>query len=121
MTDTYEHLTDAERSADARTLRRALEEARQLNEALDLAARAHAAYEMEAVEATETARRWSALWKRAAKFWRNTAIGKEINWSAKIERQAEQITRLEQSRKDLRAERDALRTAVGLREKENDG
>jgi hypothetical protein len=107
MTD-YKHLTDAERTADADTLRRALEEARAHNVRLaDLLG-----YWRIKCERTQ---RWAALWKRAAKFhrgWCNFFEEKAFDFKNQAAKQSRRAAVAEAELATLRAERDALRAAA---------
>lgn len=61
---------------------------------------ARASWESVSPVRLSVARVWSARWKRAAKFWYNTALGQRTHFREKIRRQAEQITRLERAKTD---------------------
>jgi hypothetical protein len=103
MTDTYEHLTDAERTADARTLRRALELSRSKEKQWRDTAQRWRRDAQYVIDQLDDARAWSALWKRTAKV-NYAGWNKCYNALVKALEDGASVGRLDA----LEAERDAI-------------
>jgi len=110
--DNYPNLTDHEKSADARELRRALDEARAEAETWRMLKTPNRKAHHDLLEKTiwmlADARRWAAAWKLAAKSERENA--RALDFAARSHAAYEMETAEELGR--VTAERDALRAAV---------